>query len=303
MKKILLATLAGSVLFTSGAFADEYQKPMLLSDSAVLTTLNDTTENLGEKYDIIIRNNLLEADYEYNNKNYFTSKIKAENIIIPQEIKDKAKKIYFLIEEGNSRIYSQYNYATTDSMKMEEVTTEYNYKTVNYKEGQKEYIFNNSDLVKDFTKDEYKSVTITLIAEISDSEKITLSTSAYNYIGTKQMVLEQLIMESKGDYYYSYFNSDILEKYLINIGDKSTRNEYKKLLTKILTKVVQAKKQNDIVGKGILDSIKSESDFKNYLSKFEVFNETKNLLDSLNLAVNNQILNNKAFDTIDALLK
>ncbi|MDD3144767.1 MAG: hypothetical protein PHV23_01505 [Candidatus Gracilibacteria bacterium] len=303
MKKIIIATIVGSALFTSGTFADYLAEPMLISEPTSVVS-SDTTSYLANKYDIIIRNNFLDSDYDYNNMNYYTSKIKAENIVIPDEIKTSAKKIYFLIEEGNSRIYNTFDYARDESMKVENVTDEYNYKIVEYKEGQKEYIFKNSDLVKDFTKDEYKSVTITLMAEISDSEKIPLSTSAYNYINTKEEVLQQLISDGKGyDYYYTYFNSDNLEKYLITIGEKNSRSEYKNILNKIINKVSQAKKLNDDNGKNILANIKLESDFKNNLDKYELFNETKNLLDSLDIASKNQIQNIKAFDAIDTLLK
>lgn len=303
MKKIIIATIVWSALFTSWAFADYLAEPMLINEPTSVVS-DGTTRYLENKYDIIIRNNFLDADYDYNNMNYYTSKIKAENIVIPDEIKTSAKKIYFLIEEWNSRIYDTYNYARDESMKVENVTDEYNYKIVEYKEWQKEYIFKNSDLVKDFTKDEDKSVTITLMADISDSEKIPLSTSAYNYINTKEEVLQQLLSDSKWyDYYYTYFNSDNLEKYLITIWEKKTRSEYKNILNKIINKVSQAKKLNDDNWKNILANIKLESDFKNNLDKYELFNETKNLLDSLEIASKNQIQNIKAFDAIDSLLK
>lgn len=303
MKKVIIATIVWSALFTSWAFADELAKPVYLSEPVTIEN-SDYTTDLEYKYDIIIRNNYLESDYEYNNKNYYTSKIKAENIIIPDEIKAKAKKIYFLIEEWNNKIYEAYDSVWSENMKIEDVKTEYNYKTVEFKEGQKEYVFNNKDLVKDFTKNEYKNVTITLMAEISDSEKIALSGSAYNYINTKQEVLEQLLSESKWeDYYYGYFNYDILEKYLVNIWDKTSRTEYKRILNKALNKISQAKKQNDAIWKNILESIKSEYDFKSNLEKFETYNETKNLLNNLNIAVRNQIQNIKAYDAIDTILK
>lgn len=303
MKKIIIATLVWSALLTSATFADEYTKPMLLNEPMNIDSEN-ITKSLWEKYDIIIRNNFLESDYEYNNKTYYTSKIKAENIIIPEEIKEKAKKIYFLVEEWNSRVYDTYDYASSENMKIEDVKNVYNYKIVEYKEWQKEYILKNSDLVKDFWKDEYKTVTITLMADISESEKIPLSTSAYNYINIKQDILNQLLVEAKwDDYYYWYFNSDILEKYLTSIWDKTNRTEYKKILNKMVTKISTAKKQNTQLLKDTLENIKVENDFKSNLDKYEMINESKNLLDNLNMAVKNQIQNIKAFEAVDLLLK
>ena len=104
MKKIILATLAWSVLFANWVFADEkISENMETMDIMPITTSYYPIDNISENEqlimnnDIIIRNNYLEADYEYNNVNYYTSKIKAENIVVPKDIKEKAKKIYFLV--------------------------------------------------------------------------------------------------------------------------------------------------------------------------------------------------------------
>jgi hypothetical protein len=138
----------GCVLFTSAAFAD-YAKPMLISVPVEITTENPIKDIIRE-HEVIIRNNIIKSDYKYNNSHYYTSKITTEKIVIPEDIKEKAEKIYFLVEQGNNRVY----YAK-DSMEMSdesiaEVNDEYNYKIVEFKEGQSEYTFNNEDLVEEF---------------------------------------------------------------------------------------------------------------------------------------------------------
>jgi hypothetical protein len=66
-----------------------------------------------------------------------------------------------------------------DSVPTTPVTKEYNYRVVNFVEGKTEYTFNSADLVKDFSKDQFKNVTISLVAELSDNQKINLANAAY----------------------------------------------------------------------------------------------------------------------------
>ena len=103
MKKIITGSLLGCVLFTSAAFAD-YEKPMLISAPISVYSEEIIDDNMTES-EVILRNNIIKADYEYNNSHYFTSKIKTDSIVIPKEIQDKATKIYFLVEQGSNRIY------------------------------------------------------------------------------------------------------------------------------------------------------------------------------------------------------
>jgi len=311
MKKIILATLAWSVLFTNWVFADEkISENMETMDIMPITTSYYPIDNISENEqlimnnDIIIRNNYLEADYEYNNVNYYTSKIKAENIVVPKDIKEKAKKIYFLVEEGNNPIFYKDMVASEAGNAIETVKTEYNYKIVDFKENQKEYTFKNADLVKDFTKDEFKSVTITLMAEFSDNEKLAISNPAYVYISNKEEVLNQLLMKKNPDnYYYSFYNSTNLETYLEKLAEKKTRIEYKAILSKADKKIVALSKQNNEGIKTLLASLKTEWDFAKNVSKYETFNETRTLLQWLTVAVKNQLQNVKAFDAIDSILK
>lgn len=311
MKKIILATLAWSVLFANWVFADEkISENMETMDIMPITTSYYPIDNISENEqlimnnDIIIRNNYLEAEYEYNNVNYYTSKIKAENIVVPKDIKEKAKKIYFLVEEGNNPIFYKDMVTSEAGYDTETVKTEYNYKIVDFKENSKEYTFKNADLVKDFTKDEFKSVTITLMAEFSDNEKLAISNPAYVYISNKEEVLNQLLMKKNPDnYYYSFYNSTNLETYLEKLAEKKTRVEYKAILSKADKKIVALSKQNNEGIKTLLASLKTEWDFAKNVSKYETFNETRTLLQWLTVAVKNQLQNVKAFDAIDSILK
>lgn len=311
MKKIILATLAWSVLLANWVFADEKISEkmetidiMPISNSYYPIDGISENEQLIMNNDIIIRNNYIEADYEYNNVNYYTSKIKAENIVIPKDIKEKAKKIYFLVEEWNNQIYYKDMISSEAGYPTETVKTEYNYKIVDFKENSKEYIFKNVDLVKDFTKDEFKSVTITLMAEFSESEKLAISSPAYVYISNKEEVLNQLLMKKNPDnYYYSFYNSENLEKYLEKISEKKTRTEYKSTLSKADKKIATLTKQNNEWVKNLLESLKNEWDFEKNIIKYETYNETRSMLQWLTVAVKNQLQNVKAFDTIDSILK
>ena len=79
------------------------------------------TETLLQKYDTIIRNNKIVQDNDYNSKTYFTKKIKTEDLVIPAEIKEQAKKIYFLVEEGNNVFYAKWLALEADMMSIDTV--------------------------------------------------------------------------------------------------------------------------------------------------------------------------------------
>lgn len=317
MKKIITWSLIGCVLFTSGVFASEAQ--LVKTESAVFTgggvavseptlyttgqAIESPTNDLVKKYELIIRNNILESDYKYNGVNYYTSKILSKDIVVPTEIKDEAKRIYFLVEEWVNNVF----YAEDSMWKgggwVEDVKKEYNYKIVDFTENKEEYIFNNEDLVKDFWKDEFRNVQITLMADFSDTQRIPLSNTVYISISDKKNVLAQLKNEEdKNDIFYWYFNSDQIETYLKNISSKISRTEYKKILEKLESNIKTKNKLNEDGMKKILDLITKESDFKNNVTKYGNYIEIQNLLITVWSSVKNQLQNIKAFDTIDSIL-
>jgi hypothetical protein len=122
---------------------------MLISAPIEIISENPVKDIIRE-HEVIIRNNIIKTDYQYNNSHYYTSKITTENIVIPTKIKEKAEKIYFLVEQGNNRIYYAKDSMEMSDESIEEVNDQYNYKIVNFTEGKKEYTFNNEDLVKEF---------------------------------------------------------------------------------------------------------------------------------------------------------
>lgn len=108
MKKVIALTLTSGLLLTGNVFADEAVKVApVVTTSTVQELPTNTTETLLQKYDTIIRNNKIVQDNDYNSKTYFTKKIKTEDLVIPAEIKEQAKKIYFLVEEGNNVFYAK----------------------------------------------------------------------------------------------------------------------------------------------------------------------------------------------------
>jgi hypothetical protein len=82
-----------------------------------------------------------------------------------------------------------------------------------------------------------------------------------------------------------------------------TRSEYKKLLSKADTRIDSAVTKNNKVLEDVLKSIKKDSDFAKYTSKYKNYSETRTLLSNLGSAVKNQLKNIRAFDAIDAILK
>jgi hypothetical protein len=303
MKKIIAWSVLGCVLFTSGAFAD-YKKPMLISAPIEIISENPVKDIIRE-HEVIIRNNIIKTDYQYNNSHYYTSKITTENIVIPTKIKEKAEKIYFLVEQGNNRIYYAKDSMEMSDESIEEVNDQYNYKIVNFTEGKKEYTFNNEDLVKEFWEDKYLNVNITLIAEFNESEKIEISNTVYVNIWNKENTLQNVYNTSKDkeNSYFGYYNTNDLEIYLEEIADTMTRSEYKKLLSKADTRIDSAVTKNNKVLEDVLKSIKKDSDFAKYTSKYKNYSETRTLLSNLGSAVKNQLKNIRAFDAIDAILK
>lgn len=108
MKKVIALTLTSGLLFAGNAFADEAVKVAPVSPTTTVQELPTTmNETLLQKYDTIIRNNKIVQDNEYNSKTYFTKKLKTEDLVIPAEIKEKATKIYFLVEEGGHIFYAK----------------------------------------------------------------------------------------------------------------------------------------------------------------------------------------------------
>jgi hypothetical protein len=148
MKKIITGSLLGCVLLTSGAFAD-YEKPMLIS-APIEITAEKTIKDIVREHEVIIRNNIIKSEYQYNNTHYYTSKITTESIVIPEKIQEAAEKIYFLVEQGRNSIYYAKDSLVMSDESIDTVKDEYNYKIVDFIPGKKEYIFNNEDLVKDF---------------------------------------------------------------------------------------------------------------------------------------------------------
>jgi len=303
MKKIITGTLLGCALFTSAAFAD-YEEPMLIS-APIQITAENPVKDLIKEHEVIIRNNIIKNENDYNNSHYYTSKITTENIIVPEEIKEQASKIYFLVEQGRNTIYYAKDMLQMSDESIEKVEDEYNYKIVEFKEWQTEYTFNNTDLVKDFGEDKYTNVNITLIAEMSDSEKIEISNSLYLSIGNKENILQNVYNNSKDNEnsYYGYYNTNDLEMYLEDISDSMTRTEYKQLLSKADGRITSAVSKNNDILEDVLKSITKDSDFSKYTSKYKSYSETKTLLSSLGGAVKNQLQNIRAFDAIDAILK
>lgn len=310
MKKIMASSLVGCVLFTSGVFADEintmpwWEVRSSIEVTSSVITQDTLVEKLFKKYEIVLRNNVIEGDYKYNSTHYYSSKVSAEDIVIPQEIQDAAKKIYFLIEQGQSRIYFIKDEAFGWGADFEEINTKYNYKTVEYKKSNGEYLFKNSDLLKDFSDDEYFNVQITLIAEFDDEVKMPISNTAYVSIAPKKEVLAQLSREKQWENsYFWYYNSGDLELYLEAISKKKTREEYKKMLQKADKTITSSKEKNDQKLKNMLAEIKSENDFQKQIDTYTLYSETEILLSNLMGAVKNQIQNIRAFDVIDSILK
>lgn len=312
MKKIITTGLIVSAIIVSQTSAMNYEimpisntEPAIISDD-LKTDVNLTpTQKLLKKYELVLRNNRIESDYKYNSKTYYTSKIKTDNLIVPDEIKKESKKIYFLVEEWNDRVYFKNSAMMMDEeLEVEEIKKEYNYKIVDFKEWQKEYTFKNKDLIKDFWEWEYSNISITLIAEISDTVKVPLTNSVYVSVNTKENVLNNLKDEKKEKYsYFGYYNSNDLEEYLEKLSTKISRDNYKIILTKADKKIEKWLDDNEKIKENIIKSIKKESDFKKYVEKYSIYSETELLFSSLSRAVKNQLQNIRAFNVIDSILK
>ncbi len=305
MKKIFLWTLLTSLIVVPWVFADEQNMQM---NSEIMPISTDAIENiekseLFEKYSVILRNNNLEPDREFNNVNYYNSKLKSEDIVIPEEIKNNSTRVYFLVEEGARRMYLE------DSMAVEwrgwasQVEQEYNYRVVDFEEWKKEYNFENKDLVKDFWEDEYTSVSITLMADMRDWTKLALSNSAYINIASKRNTFSNILNKNDVDMYYGYYNTQNLEDYLLTLSEWMERKEYKSMLSKAESRIKTAMEKNNSSMDQLLDSVNYQSDFEKKLDKFQTHSETDQLLNSLKSAVKNQLQNVRAFDAIDTILR
>ena len=307
MKKLALITLTAWVLLSSQTFADNQN---ILLTTTKLTTIASTwavlnLETLTQKYDVILRNNNISWDNEYNSKNYFTSKLKTADLVIPDEIKLNSTRIYFLVEEWSPIMYFKSTMAEQAYVvNTAEVKKEYNYKTVDFIEWKSDYVFNNTDLVKDFSKDEYKSVSISLVADLKTWEKLNLTNSAYLTIWNKLRILDALLNEkNKDSNIQSYYDNQSIENYLEKMSEKLSRADYKKVLTNAQTKLKSLIKQNETIKNNILNSITKESDLSSNIDKYSNYQDTSSLLNSVFVATNNQIQKVKSYEIIDNVFK
>lgn len=308
MKKIILTSLvASSVLLAWNTFADEAIMPISSAIPAdmVTTSIVETGSIIGDlsmKYDVIIRNNNIVSDYEYNNKTYYTKKITTKDLVIPEEVTKKAKRIYFLVEEGYSPIfYNKEMWAVAEDTT--NVKKEYNYKIVDFTPWKTEYTFKTVDLVKDLKDGEYRSVNITLVAEFSDTEKLYLSNTAYVNISDKQGVLETLKYAKDPTWtsYFGYYDTESIGKYLEKLGEKMTREKFKATLTKVQAKLKTLVTKNEETKKQIIKAITKESDFDANLDKYILYTETSNLLNNVSSATMNQLQKLRSYDLIDSV--
>lgn len=303
MKKIIASSLVASALIAVPTFANEAKMEIMPISAPISITAEKIEDTAVNKYETIIRNNKIEADNQYNSTHYYTTKITTKDIVVPEELKDSAEKIYFLVEQGAQRFYLGAMKAEADTMKISEVSDEYNYKIVDFNASKDEYIFNNEDLIKDFGDDKNSNVSITLVAELEDGKQISLSNSSYVYIGSKENVLSNLASQDDETSYYGYYNSSELEIYLEKMSEKMTRSEYKTMLAKADSKITKALKENTKQKDEFVKNIKTESDFKYNVEKYTTYTEVNRLMNSLNSAVKNQLQNIRAFDAIDKILK
>lgn len=307
MKKTILTTLvASSLLLAWNTYADEAIMTTTVAEPTLyateITQTGVVSSDLSMKYDLIIRNNNILSDDEHNNKSYYTKKITTEDIVVPEEVTKKAKRVYFLVEEGNSRIfYNKEMWAMADEAT--NVKKEYNYKIVDFTPWKTKYTFNTVDLVKDLKDGEYKSVTITLVAEFSDTDKLYLSNMAYINIADKQNILETLkyAKDPTGTSYFGYYDTDSVGKYLEKLGEKMTREKYKATLTKVQTKLKTLIAKNEDSKKALLKSITKEADFATNLDKYIVYSETSNLLNNVSTATISQLQKLRSYDLIDSV--
>lgn len=310
MKKVILWTLLTSLVVAPWVFAateDENMEVMPINAEAmpISAEVSDDMENseLFEEYNVILRNNNLESDYDYNNVNYYNSKLKAEDIVIPEEIKDNSTRVYFLVEEGARMMYFEDSMAVGWRGWASQVEQEYNYRVVDFEEWKEEYNFENKDLVEDFWEDEYTSVSITLMADMRDWTKLALSNSAYIDITSKRNTFSNILSESDVDMYYGYYNTQNLEDYLLTLSEWMERKEYKSMLSKAESRIKTAMEKNNSSMDELLDSINYQADFEKNLDEFQTHSETDQLLNSLRSAVKNQLQNVRAFDAIDTILR
>ncbi len=303
MKKIIASSIIASALIAVPTFANETKMEIMPISAPISVTSEIIEDTAVNKYETIIRNNKIQADAEYNNSHYYTTKIKAEDIVIPEELKDSAEKFYFLVEQGSQRYYFGAMKVQADAMEISEVSDEYNYKIVDFDASKTEYIFNNEDLVKDFDEDTNKNVSITLMAELEDGKQVALSNGVYIYIASKENTLSNLVSQEEESSYYGYYNSSELENYLETMSEKMERSEYKTMLSKADSKISRALRENTKNKDEMLEKITRESHFSNYVSDYKSYNEVNKLMNGLNSAVKNQLQNIRAFDAIDKILR
>jgi len=192
--------------------------------------------------------------------------------------------------------------AMMDNIETNKVEEEYNYKRVDYKWSKTSYLFSTKDLVKELKEDNYKSVTISLMAEFEDNERIPLASSAYLSLQNKEWVLNNLLNKQEEDSFYNY-NSDDIEQYLEKLAESMTRSNYKKMINNAWTKLTKMIKTTSNKKELLITSIKKESNFENKLNEYKALKDTSVLLNNLNRAVKSQIYNIRTFDVIDSILK
>lgn len=314
MKKIITsAILVGALSLSSlsNAFAggfDPYYYGQWGSSELQFMIDSIKDEKLKElitKNILTITANTVVEDYDYNSKHFFTKKLTA-NIVIPDEIKAKAKKVYlsFNTSEG-PMVY--------DSIKAPEVvptttTDEKNHIQINIDLSKTtgELNIDTEDFAKYITNDFGTSFVGMAYVEFEDGVKIPFSNAVYLYLPKnnvewKKSHLMNLYYQST-QYTGMANTQELLQKVFAKLQKKlGSTAKYIAVLEAAMVKVDEKLKKIEATQNANVESIKTEDDFAGKVASHGLLIEKYNLLNDIKYQLWTEVKTKQSQDVIEEI--
>ena len=263
------------------------------------------------KYGSILKNNVIKADYQYNNNNFYSKKLLI-NVSIPKELKKELNEVYLIL--GNQRndyniYYNQKIVSEALSNKSLEKVKEPDFSNViKFKIDKdnipEEHVFKFSDIEDKITSNDkyWKSFTVKIYWKLTDWKEISLSNNSYirfnvNSIESKKNYLNNK-MHSKYRIGYININKKI-DPILKRIKIKHWVEKYIEILDKINDKLISLTKEFKSKEKVLLNSINDEKWFNLKLKEYYLLEMKKQTLNQIKWIVWREIKENKGNKIIE----
>lgn len=309
MKKIVSLALVGLLVSSSlsSAFAGGWMMPIYNGGNDFQTVLeNITDEDLKElitKNILTISSNNVSEDYEYNNAHFYTKKLTA-NVMIPEDIKAKAKRVFISFSESEpmmmyDAVSSTVPTTTTDAGNHIEIN-------MNLSDANGEISIERKDFDTYIKNDYGTSFMGTVYLEFEGGIKVPFSNSFWLYLqkdnveGKKSHLMNLYYQQNQ---YAGYANIyELLQKVFVKLQKKlDSTAKYISVLEATAKKIDEKLTKIDAVQKAMVEWITTEEHFAPKVKDFWVQMEKFNLLNDIKYQIASEIKTKQSQGIIEEL--